>query len=340
MHEPTQRTLGQSSIYRHIWQPLVPCKPPTWARGGHLQTLLGHFIPSVPFCAASQVMQIDLDDGDKLALSYFKGNTNLAVYLFHGLGGDSSSGYMRRMMKHLTEAGHHVFAVDHRGCGKGEGQARKPYHSGSAADISRVLSYGKSLLHDCLHLAVGFSLSGNALLLLLAENNISITHPDFAISVNPPIHLEKCSLLIKSGMNKIYDINFSKKCRAQVQRRVKAGLIDPHSISIFSSVYDFDEIYTARAAGFIDRSHYYQSCSTYERMHQIQTPTFILSSYDDPFISYQDFKNAKKSSQVYCHLEPVGGHMGYIGRKHPRFGRRWLDYALMLQIEAIAERFR
>jgi len=167
---------------RHIKIPkLMRCRYPLWAWGSHAQTILGHLLPSETVKAQGVRHEISLEGGDKLVSHYYGGKSDGVVYLFHGLGGTSPSSYINRSVNVMRGLGHHVFVTDHRGCGKGEGLAVGPYHSGRAEDLSSVIEFGRNLFPDKKHLAIGFSLSGNALLLLLSGERGKVK-PDYAVA--------------------------------------------------------------------------------------------------------------------------------------------------------------
>ena len=165
---------------------LEPCIPPSWARGGHAQTLLGHFLPDRLLTHKGERVELACSDGDRLVAFVTEGISDTVVYLFHGLAGSTDSGYIHRTARVALRQGHTVMMMNHRGCGEGVGLARYPHHSGRAEDLSSAIEFGRGRFKNRRHLAIGFSLSGNALLLLLTGNR-GIVKPDLAISVNAPI---------------------------------------------------------------------------------------------------------------------------------------------------------
>jgi predicted alpha/beta-fold hydrolase len=310
---------------------IEPCLPPLWARGGHAQTILAHIFPSRMLDKKGRRIEIGLEDGDKLVGFVHPGTSNIVLYLFHGLAGSTDSGYMHRTARIALALGHTVIMANHRGCGEGAGLARGPYHSGRAEDLSAVIGFGRKNFPKHRHLAVGFSLSGNALLLLLAGQR-GEEKPDLAISVNAPIHLESVAYALKKGLNRLYDIDFVRRCRRDV-RRARPGEIQ---FPLWNTLHDFDTIYTAPAGGFKNREEYYETCSTWELLSKIKTPTLIMTTKDDPFVSFEHYRLAKLSPHVQLHVEEFGGHMGYLtAAKTPLGSRRWLDYALHEGIQAL-----
>jgi predicted alpha/beta-fold hydrolase len=308
--------------------PSLPCRPPVWARGGHLQTILGNYLPGdlPPFPSLS--LQLTLPDGDRLSGRHYPGETGVLVLVFHGLGGDDQAHYVRRTVALARRLGHHVWTMNHRGCGTGRGLAVKPYHSGSGDDLGVVFAAARSWYPELRQVAIAYSLSANALLLNLGGGlPAPAVKPDLAIAVNPPIDLERCAMLIKSGLNRLYDLRFVKRCRRAIRERVEDGLIpDQYVTHPWMTLHDFDNAYTAPAIGMRNREDYYRQCSAKDHLARIHTPTVILQTKDDPFIPWQDHAGAPKSPFVHLHLEDHGGHMGYLSRDLP--GHRWLPYAL------------
>lgn len=313
---------------------LEPCLPPKWAPTGHAQTILGHLLPSPKLVSKGKRVEIPLEDGDRLIGFVEAGTSNTVVYIFHGLAGSIDSTYIHRTSLLAQKLGHTVFIVNHRGCGEGAGLARGPYHSGRADDLSSVIEFGRTMFPKHRHVAIGFSMSGNALLLLVGGRH-NLMKPDAAISVNAPIDLHKCSKLLKTGLNRIYDIKFYQQCRRDVFAANHPVLKDI-KVPRLMTLYDFDNLYTAPAGGFKNREDYYERCSTYSLLENIDIPTIIMTAKDDPFVPFETYEAAKVSKNVFFHAEDYGGHMGYLSKQKTPFGtNRWQDYALFEALKVI-----
>lgn len=311
---------------------IPPCIPPVWAMTGHLQTILGHLLPSDKVSEAGVELNVTLEkETERIHSTYLKGNSKTAIYLFHGLGGSSEATYMQRTALRARNLGHHVFINNHRGCGKGAGLAAEPYHSGRASDLSKVIEFGRNMLPDHQHIAIGFSLSANALLLLAAKEGATV-QPDFAIAVNGPINLDRASINLGKGLNKIYDKRFTLELERYMKRNRPQDVGD---FSLVKDLRDFDERYTAHLGGFRNRAHYYEVCSAKQYLPKINIPTVIITAEDDPFVSIQDYREANYSPTTVVHIEKHGGHMGYLTRNGLGH-KRWLDMALETYIREIA----
>jgi uncharacterized protein len=306
---------------------LEPCIPPKWARTAHLQTILGHLLPSPRLSSKGKRVNIPLPDGDQLTGFIQEGESDTLVYVFHGLAGSTDSTYMHRTSMVAQKLGHSVFLANHRGCGEGAGLSKAPYHSGRGEDLSAVIEFGRKLFPRKRHVAVGFSMSGNALLCLLT--GLRGDHlPDAGIAVNAPIQLEKASYLLGEGWNRIYDTKFYIQCRRDVFIS-KQEMELKKKLPRLSTIREFDRLYTAPAGGFKDREDYYNSCSTAKVLDRINVPAIILTAKDDPFVPFDGYAQAKVSKNVLTHFEEFGGHMGYLhSGKTPLGTMRWQDYAV------------
>ena len=314
---------------------ITPCRPPLWASTGHLQTILGHLLPSPSLIEKGEVLNVTLEkESERIHTTYIKGESSIVVYLFHGLGGSAEATYMQRTAIVARSLGHHVFINNHRGCGEGMGLATEPYHSGRAEDLSQVIAFGRKMLSAHFHIAIGFSLSANALLLLSAKVRAQVL-PDLSICVNGPIDLDSASIKLTQGLNRIYDKRFVLELKSYVK------LNKPEAFSIIKDVKDlreFDEVYTAPVGGFKNRADYYATCSAKSFLHKIEIPTVMISAEDDPFVQSNYYKKAQLSSSIILHLEKHGGHMGYLEKNGLGY-ERWLDKALKTYLEAATSSF-
>lgn len=318
--------------FRQAVRTLEPCRAPFWAADGHSQTVLGHLLPSAVMHEEGERIEILLEDGDRLVTHFIPSSNPQSrdvLYLFHGLGGFSHAAYMQRTARLARKHGYHVFMTNHRGCGAGRGLAFKPYHSGRSEDLSQVIRYGRTRLPNSHHVAIGFSLSGNALLLLSAGVRANLK-PDAAVAVNAPINLARCAKLLRTGLSRIYDFRFIQDMRREIMGR---SLVDRSlknlKIPWRTTLEDFDDLYTAPYGNFKNRHDYYETCSAKPHLEKIDIPVVLLTAKDDPFIDVEDYLSANISPTVLLHVEESGGHMGYLKRalKGPGF-ERWLDYAL------------
>lgn len=297
-------------------------EPPYWCKGGHLQTLLGHFLPRQELSENFELIKIPTQDQDQLIAYFQRGTTNKLIILFHGLAGSTNSGYMTRLGNCFFEQGHSVLLVNHRGAHPEFPYSSGIYHSGRSEDMSSVFGWAKEKFPDLISIAMGFSMSANILLLNLAGVR-SEHQPDFAVVVNAPLNLGDAAYHLDRGLSRLYGLHFTKELSAQ------------HGLKQWpKSIRKFDEIFTAPRAGYNSAQEYYESCSAAGYVDRIKTPTVVLTAKDDPFISSHLFENLNWPESVHLRIEDAGGHLGYIQKTQSGQGR-WLDEYLKFIVDTL-----
>ena len=300
---------------------LLPFRPLVSAWTGHSQTLLGHLIPSAALNAVFKQEVVTLSDGDELLLEYKSGTADITLSIYHGLGGDSQSDYVRRAANIALTLGWNVVLVNHR-CVSVLAQAKRSYHSGRGDDAEAVIIWARKKFVGSKQVALGFSMSGSILLNLLTGRYGKLT-PDVAIVINAPLDLGRSADLLSKGFSKIYDIHFFLVLKKLIKRNKAIRL------PVIGGTRDIDDLYTASANGFLDRHDYYTQCSSLLHLENISSPIFVLTAADDPFVDFTNYQAAKWPDHVHLTYLKHGGHMGYINRYSlENHGHRWLDYYL------------
>jgi uncharacterized protein len=329
--------------------PLIAFQPPLLCWNPHSQTILGEVLPSRGLISRGEKMLVHFPGGDQVVCRLFRRESPTLVVLFHGLAGSTNSKYMQRVARELLKAGYSVCMMNHRNAGEGKGLAREIYHCGRSDDLGYVIAELRRQFPTKRIVALGFSLSASALLLLMsgvvpmkgiyekeqflrAQSELGIALPDLAIAVNPPIDLARTTRNFEYLTNRPYAVYFLSYLEAAIRDLNKDNVFHkkPPPISWFMSIKEFDHQFTAPQAGFESSQDYYRKCSAKDHLHKIDESTIILTSSDDPFIDVNDFYEAKMSSHVRLHVEEAGGHLGYIHRENTPLGSyRWLDYAIV-----------
>ncbi len=316
----------------------IPCRPPLWARGGHAQTILGHALPSsdgmLHEATGYSRQEVCLEDGDRLVILARGGTTGARVILLHGLSGHANAEYMRLAAAALSAEGHGIWAVNHRGCGEGQGLAGRPYHSGKTDDLAAVLAASCADAPALRHIVVGFSLSGNLALLHSAQGLRPLPHG--IVAVNPPVDLEATSIAINRGLSRLYERRFLWRLRRAVRERESAGQTrGSYDIRLNLSLLEFDDIFTAPECGFANGMDYYRRCSSLMHLERVTSPSVILTAADDPFVDPAVYGRAQLPGSMHLHVEQHGGHVGYLTRQKLGW-ERWLRGALTHYVGELA----
>ena len=115
-------------------------------RNGHLQTIVGNFLPRPQFQLPTEeeVVEVDAEDGSRvLCHCHWQPEqvraSRLTVVLVHGLEGSSDSRYIRGITVRAWAAGMNVVRMNMRNCSGSEGLTPTLYHSGRSADVGAVV---------------------------------------------------------------------------------------------------------------------------------------------------------------------------------------------------------
>lgn len=341
-------------------------------RNGHAQTLLGHFLPSpkVPSNLFERV-ELNLPDGDRLIGFLTRprpsGPERGYLHIFHGLAGSTDSSYMARTARVASNLGLNAVIWNHRGCGPGRKLAREPYHSGRSDDLARAVRWGREHARRSqhaersLHGVLGFSLSGNAAILLAAgivptmgptpleeshfQSDVGGSLPDFAISISPPFDLRKAAMRLSVGPSRIYGQSFLPALLESLDDRsdtVARALEARKKLKLTDTIDTFDACYTGIAGGFESHLDYYARASSGPYLHHAQRPLIVLSADDDPIThGSQDLPQIFDSPFVVQDFQSHGGHMGFVDRRSlpsRNAGRlRWLDERIQLYLRTFLD---
>jgi predicted alpha/beta-fold hydrolase len=81
---------------------------------------------------------------------------------------------------------------------------------------------------------------------------------------------------------------------------------------------EFDDAVTAPLHGFSGKDEYYDKCSSIDFLKDIDRPTLIINSRDDPFMLPKMLPEAHQlSEQVTLEISEEGGHVGFVAGGTP-----------------------
>jgi predicted alpha/beta-fold hydrolase len=152
-----------------------------------------------------------------------------------------------------------------------------------------------------------------------------------AVAVNPAIDLAACAHAMARPLARFYDRHLVGLLWRQLQRRRQACPEAPSCdlSRVPKALVEFDELFTARVAGFESAAHYYAECSAAQFLGGVRVPTLILTSRDDPMVPAHVFEGLSCSAAVTLHVAEGGGHLGYVGRRGADPDRRWMDWRVV-----------
>lgn len=213
-------------------------------------------------------------------------------------------------------------AVPHfRGCSGEINWAARAYHSGDHEEIGWILQKIREQ-HTGPIYAVGISLGGNALMCWAGEMGNAATPLVSAVaSVCSPLDLTASGHAIDSGLNKqIYARMFlqTMKPRAMDKFQQYPGLFDAKRLLAATTLYAFDDVFTAPVHGYKNTDDYWQRASAKHRLQGIRVPALLLNAQNDPFIPANSLPTQNQVSNAVTLWQPsAGGHVGFSSDSFP-----------------------
>jgi hypothetical protein len=292
----------QQSTFRPLW----------WLTSPHLQTLWAVFFRRRP-ALDLQHERVELADGDFIDLAWYPRPASPRVLVIHGLEGSLESHYAQTLLLALHQAGFEGVFMHLRGCSGEHNRLASSYHSGRTADIVEVLAHLRHTqrMPDA---AVGFSLGGNLILKYLGET-AQQAGLQAAVAVSVPFQLQECARKLERGFSQLYGRYLVGKLKTSYQRKFR-HMPSPLTVQLdtVKTLFDFDDQITAPLNGFAGAEDYYSRSSSRQFLTQIQTPTLIIHSQDDPFMYASTAPTeAMLSDSVTLELTTHGGHVGFVG---------------------------
>ncbi|MGP8174687.1 MAG: YheT family hydrolase [Terracidiphilus sp.] len=309
---------------------LTPFEPRRGLTNGHLQTIVGNFLPRPPFRLASvaETIEVDPADGSRvLCHCHWQAGhrqadldraERLTVVLVHGLEGSSDSRYMQGIAARAWDAGCNVIRMNMRTCGGTETLTPTLYHSGLSGDVGVVVRHYAERFGLERVALVGYSMGGNLVLKLAGE--WGSRPPLCAVAaVCPAIDLAPGADALHEPVNCLYEWNFLRDLMARYARKAKLfpGIYVPTGeIGPVRSIREFDDKILSRYWGFRDADDYYDRAASARVVDRIAVPTLILHAQDDPFIRL--FPETRAKLRANPHITFVetrhGGHCAYLSR--------------------------
>jgi len=289
----------------------------------HLQTILANIIHP-PFPAVTK-QRLELEDGDFIDLLWSETREPKTLLILHGLEGSIYSAYAKRILNYCNQAKVAAVFMHFRGCSGESNRQLRGYHSGETSDLRQVIEYLKSQGISDIAL-LGYSLGGNATLKYMGEAKTDAAIR-CATAVSVPLRLDICADTMNKGFAKIYQRTLLNRLikKMHLKRHLMNGhnsqFPDPAKMQNFRH---FDDAFTAPIHGFDSAQDYYQKCSARQFLCDIDKPTLIIQSRDDPFMNADALPEENElSDSVTLELSARGGHVGFIGGK--LWPEAWLE---------------
>jgi len=324
-----------------------PYKPAWWLPDPHSATLWGRLGRREPISPV-HMLRWETPDGDFLQLARLAAPESARpdaprLLLLHGLEGGLHSHYVRATFREARARGWGADLLLFRTCGSEPNRLPRSYHSGETSDPAFVIDRITAEFPDAPLGLLGVSLGGNVLCKLLGERGDTLP-PQVAgaVAMSVPFDLARASRHLGRGFGAVYEKSFLRslipKALMKVARHPELAPLS--AVANVSTIWDFDDRFTAPLHGFTSAADYYGRASSLSFLTGIRLPTLLLSAVDDPFLPpavLDDVRVAAQSTTALTVEFPErGGHVGFTAGRWP--WKPWY-YGEWRAAEFLAEQF-
>jgi hypothetical protein len=301
---------------------LTSFRPRRGLFNGHVQTIVGNYLPRpafrLPF--VTEIIEVDPADGSRVVCDcHWQPGSDvgrrLSLILVHGLEGSSDSRYIQGLAVRAWEMGCNVVRMNMRNCNDSDELTPTLYHSGLSGDVGAVVDHYTQKFGLERVALVGYSMGGNLVLKLAGERGAR--PPLCAVAaVCPAIDLAAGSDALHEPVNRMYEWHFLRRLMRRYRRKAAffPDLYAPHGFGPIRSLRQFDDKIVARYCGFRDAADYYYRAASARVVDRIAVPTLVLRALDDPFIRLTAETRAAILANPWITLveTPHGGHCAYL----------------------------
>jgi uncharacterized protein len=312
-----------------------PFHPRRFLRNGHVQTLVGNFLPRANLLPEPEEQLFQVEEGVQVLCHchwHPEPERRATVVIVHGLEGSSLSQYVIGTGSKAWAAGMNVVRMNMRNCGDTDRLTPTLYHSGLSNDVGAVL---RTLVeHKRLQqiAAVGYSMGGNLVLKMAGEWGVDAPAALKAVAaVSPAADLGPSADAMHQPANWIYEWKFLISLMRRYKR--KAALfpeIYKRTPRFPRSIREFDDVITARYCGFAGAQDYYTRAAAARVLDRIAVPALVIHAKDDPFIRLLPETRAKiLANPKITFLETDhGGHCAFLAQPNGYDGR-WAELQII-----------
>jgi uncharacterized protein len=314
---------------------------------GHLQTIMGNYLPRVNGLPAAEAHLVEVSPATEDQISsqvlchchwqpeQVRASRPSAI-IVHGLEGSSESQYVVGNANKLWRAGCNVIRMNMRNCGGTEALSPTLYHSGLSNDVFAVMNFFIAQQGLKSMSLIGYSMGGNLVLKLAGELGMAApAELRSVVGVSPALDLGPSADALHRPQNRFYEMKFLRALLRRYRRKVMLfpRVFDPNVATGIRSLRELDDRITALYSGFTGADDYYYRAAAARVIDRIAVPTLILHARDDPFVRITDESCRKLEANPNIRLLTTshGGHCAFLAQPDADSGYDgyWAEHTLL-----------
>ena len=318
-----------------------PYTPPTLLRNGHVQTILCGTAPrrqllkkrSQQLVKNAESVILECHDGIKLQGFYTPNpSTDLStarglVITIHGWEGCSESLYNLSVGSHLLSKGFSVFRLNLRDHGGTQHLNPLPFNSTRLREVVNAVEQIQRLFPQKNNYLCGFSLGGNFALRVAVAAQKAEIQLNRVVAVCPVLDPINTMQTLEQGLP-VYHQYFTERWKSSLSRKLALfpELNYGETLLKQNSLRSMMEYFAPLCTDYSDAVSYLKGYAiTENRLKNLTVPCHIITSKDDPVVSWLDLQRLAKSDLLTIELSEYGGHCGFFSDYKLN---SWLDHRI------------
>jgi len=244
-----------------------------------------------------------------------------------GIGNNSESVYIRRVVYNAQLSGYRVCVLNHIGT-----LATVPVTSprifmyGNTADYAAMIKDVVRRFPNTTMVCVGFSMGGNLITKYLGEPRVKPSNIVAGISVCQGYDANRAMqmLLEWKGFRRLYIYAMTENMKSIIRRwhsalftediKRKLGITE-RQVFNSATLQELDDVYTRKLAGFSNVKDFYNAMSCTHHLKNIRVPTVFINARDDPIVPPPLLEIVRDAALKYDNMifveQKFGGHLGF-----------------------------
>jgi len=313
-------------------EPYIPTR--FWGYSGHLQTIIQGVISRLhcPLVNGHRV-SLRLTDGATVtydlyhAIEAHPGQGDFTLCVCPGIGNNSESVYIRRVVYNAQLHGYRVCVLNHIGTlTTVPVTSPRIFMYGNTADYAAMIKDVIRRFPNTNIVCVGFSMGGNLITKYLGEPRVKPENVVAGISVCQGYDANRAMTLLLEwkGFRRIYLYAMTEAMKSIIRRwqrflftdeiKRKIGLNERQVLNA-ATMNELDDLYTRRLAGFSNVTDFYNAMSCSNHLNNIQVPIVFINARDDPIVPPPLLEIVRDAALTHDNMiyieQKFGGHLGF-----------------------------
>ena len=241
-----------------------------------------------------------------------------AVIACHGFEGSSNSTHITRLMTIIQRLGWSGYAINYRSCSGVINDTFYTYNAGKTEDLEQLIWYVRNQDQNRPIFLVGYSFGANILANCISRPKSNLPRILASALISGNYRIEPGVTAMAKGFSRVYEQSFVSSLieKYKLKKAKFPNEVDYDAFFESKTLYELDEKITAPYFNFPDASSFYEEISSAKHLTEIDHPTFMLNSLDDPLSPPDCFPSDKELSSPFLNFFTTekGGHVAFVSR--------------------------